>query len=162
MSTRSSRCVDRLYLLLKRKPMIQFPYILKRSKERKNKIKISLFLSLSIPYVRPLLPFLILSFLFSIIIIIIWIYDSYCLNRVHFYSKTIYFFSVQFILNERSSSHFMSSEIFVKISSLKSLMAYHLENRKNIPLVSEFDELFWVTRFLETNFTVQFVLSFKN
>ena len=113
-----------------------------KQRNKKKKKNISLSLSLSIPYVRPLLPFLILSLFFSIIIIIIWIYDSYCLNRVSFYSETIYFFSVQFILNELSSSHFLTSNIFIKILSLNSLMAYHLENRKNIMFVSEFDETF--------------------
>ena len=51
-------------------------------------------------------------------------------------------FQFNFFLNELSSSHFLPSEIFVKISSLKSLMAYHPENREIIPLVSEFDETF--------------------
>ena len=58
------------------------------------------------------------------------------------YAITIYFFSVQFILIELSSSHFMTSEIFVKISSLKSLATYHPKNRKNISIVSEFDGTF--------------------
>ena len=59
-----------------------------------------------------------------------------------FLPKTIYLFSIQFILNELSSSHFLTSEIFLKISSLESLMTYHPENRKNIPTISEFDETF--------------------
>ena len=62
--------------------------------------------------------------------------------------EIVYFFSVQFLLNELSSSHFLISEIFVKISSLKSLTTYHLENCKNIPIVSEFDETFlghWIS-----------------
>ena len=49
--------------------------------------------------------------------------------------KKIYLFSVQFI--------------FVKILSLESLATYHLENHKNIPIVSEFDETFpghWISR----------------
>ena len=54
----------------------------------------------------------------------------------------IYLFLVHFILNELSSSHFLTFEIFIKISSLKSLATYHPENPKNIPLVSEFDETF--------------------
>ena len=41
-----------------------------------------------------------------------------------------------------SSSHFLTSEIFIKISSLESLTTYHPENRKNIPTVSEFNEIF--------------------
>ena len=59
-----------------------------------------------------------------------------------FLPRKIYFFSVQFILNELSSSHFLTSDIFVKISFLKSLATYHQENRKNNPFVSEFDETF--------------------
>ena len=68
---------------------------------------------------------------------------------VRFYSEIIYFFSVQFILNELSSSHFLTSKIFIKISSFESLETYHLENRKNILNVSEFDETFmghWISR----------------
>ena len=114
-----------------------------REKRRKEKIKISPSLSLQAPSL-PKMPFLfyfiilLLLLLFSIIIIIIiiWIYDPYYLIRVCFYPETIYFFSIQFILNELSSSHFLTSEIFVKISSLKSLTTYHPENRKNIPIVS--------------------------
>ena len=63
------------------------------------------------------------------------------LIRINFCPEIIYFFSVQFILNELSSSHFPTSEIFVKISSLELLATYHLENRKNIQIVSEFDEI---------------------
>ena len=82
------------------------------------------------------------------------------LIRVRFFPEKFYFFSVQFILNELSSSHFLTSEIFVKISSLKSLMTYHLENRKNIPTVSEFDETFlghWILRD-ESNDAIHFVI----
>ena len=57
-------------------------------------------------------------------------------HLVRFFPEKIYFFSVQFILNKLSSSHFLTFEIFVKISSLKSLTTYHLENCKNIPTVS--------------------------
>ena len=56
-------------------------------------------------------------------------------------SKQI-FFSVQFILNELISSHFLTSEIFIKISSLETLTTFHLETRKTIPIVSKFDEIF--------------------
>ena len=59
---------------------------------------------------------------------------------VHFCLETIYFFSIQFILNELSSRHFLTFEIFVKISSLELLA--HLENCKNIMNVLEFDETF--------------------
>ena len=61
---------------------------------------------------------------------IIIIHGSYCFNRVRFCPETIYFFSVYFILNELSLSHFLTSEIFVQIPSLKSLTTYHSENRK--------------------------------
>ena len=61
---------------------------------------------------------------------------------VHLCPETIYFFSVQFILNELSSNNFLTSEIFIKISSLESLTTYLPENRKNIPTVSEFNETF--------------------
>ena len=44
------------------------------------------------------------------------------------------------ILNKLSSNNFLTSEIFVKISSLESLATYHPKNRKNIPTISEFDE----------------------
>ena len=43
------------------------------------------------------------------------------LIQVRFYLETIYLFSVQFILNELSSSHFLTSQIFVKISLLEYL-----------------------------------------
>ena len=59
-----------------------------------------------------------------------------------FYFKIIYLFSVQSILNELSLNHFLTFEIFIKISSLELLATYHLENRKNIPTISEFDETF--------------------
>ena len=74
--------------------------------------------------------------------------------------RTIYLFSIQFILNELSSSHFPTSETFVKISSLESLATYHPENRKNIPTVLEFDETFlshWISRD-ESNGAVRFVI----
>ena len=77
-----------------------------------------------------------------------------------FYPEIIYFFLVQFILNELSSSHFPISEIFVKISSLESLTTYHPENRKNIPTISEFDETFlghWISRD-ESNDSVRLVI----
>ena len=50
---------------------------------------------------------------------------------VRFCHKTINLFSIQFILNELSSSHFLTSDIFVKILSLESLATRHPENRKN-------------------------------
>ena len=47
-----------------------------------------------------------MPFIYLFIIIIIWIHGSYCLIRVRLYSEKIYLFSVHFILNEFSSSHF--------------------------------------------------------
>ena len=97
----------------------------------------------------PLCLFL-LTFLFFLFILFLkkfWIHGSHCamcpsLILVHFCPETIYFFSVQFSLNELSSIHFLTSDIFVKISSLKSLVTYHPKNRKNIYIVSEFDKTF--------------------
>ena len=63
-------------------------------------------------------------------------------------SKQFFFFSVQFILNELSLSHFLNFDILIKISSIESLVTYQIENRKNIPTVSEFDETFlghWIS-----------------
>ena len=106
-------------------------------------LTLSVLRSQSIPFV---LTFLFLFILFFFIFLS-WIHGSHfamcpSLIRVRFYPETIYFFSVQFILNELSSCHFLTSEIFVKILSLESLATYHPENCKNIPTVSEFDETF--------------------
>ena len=82
------------------------------------------------------------------------------LIRVRFCPETIYFFSVLFILTELSSSHFLTSEIFIKISFRESLATYDLENRKNILTVSEFNETFlghWISRD-EFNDIVRFVI----
>ena len=82
------------------------------------------------------------------------------LIRVNFYPEIIYLFSVQFNLNELSSNHFMTSEIFVKISSLESLATDHPENCKNISTVLEFDKTFlsrWISRD-EFNDVVCFVI----
>ena len=54
--------------------------------------------------------------------------------------NNLFIFSSLF-LNELNSS-VLISEIFVKISSLESLEIYHPKSRKNIPLISEFDEFF--------------------
>ena len=83
----------------------------------------------------------------SFLFILFFIHGSHCamclsLIWVRFRSETVYLFPVQFILNELSSSHFLTSEILVKISSLESLATYHPENRKNIPTVLEFDITF--------------------
>ena len=78
--------------------------------------------------------FLIFVFIFFLFIylllLLFWIHGSYCFIRVRFCPETIYFFSVHFILNELSPSHFLTSEIFIKILSPKSLVTYHPENRK--------------------------------
>ena len=82
------------------------------------------------------------------------------LIRVYFYPETIYLFSVQFIFNELSSSYFLTFEIFIKISSLESLVTYHPENRKNILNVSKFDETFlghWISRD-KSNDAIRFVI----
>ena len=85
-----------------------------------------------------------------------------CLSliRVRFYPETNYFFSIQFILNELSSSHFLTSEIFVKISFLESLTTYHPAKCKNIPTVSEFDKTFidhWIS-LDKSNDIVRFII----
>ena len=110
--------------------------------KRKNLFSIfslSLSLSLSLFYLfsRPSLPvssFLSLfDFLFFFFFFLIWIHGSHCaicpsLIQVHFCPETIYLFLVQFILNELSLSHFLTSEIFIKISSLTSLATYYPKN----------------------------------
>ena len=77
--------------------------------------------------------------------------------QIRFYPEIIYFFSVQFSLNELSSSYFLTSEIFDKISSLKLLATYHPKNRKKFRLSQNLKKFFWVTRFRETNLTAQSV-----
>ena len=114
----------------------------------KQKTLFPLSLSLSSPPSRSLPlspPFSFLSTFYPFFKI--WVHGSHCsmcpsLIRVHFYHEKIYLFSIQLILNELSSSHFLTSEIFVKISSLESLVTYHPENRKNILTILEFDENF--------------------
>ena len=86
--------------------------------------------------------FLIFCFLFFCFCLLFFFTMCASLIRIRFYPKTIYLFSVQFSLNEFSPNNFLTSEIFVKISSLESLTTYHLENRKKIPIVSEFYEIF--------------------
>ena len=118
-----------------------------REMQKKKKKYLSLILVLPLrPF--PLLPFFtfILFHFYHFFLIYFFIYFKFFMCpsfvRVRFCTKTIYLFLVHFILNELSSSHFLTSEIFVKISSLKSLTTYHPENRKNIMIVSEFDETF--------------------
>ena len=76
-----------------------------------------------------------------------------------FTPKNFIFFSVHFILNELNPNNFLTSEIFVKILSLKSLVTYHPENRKIFRLSHNSTKIFWVTRFRETNLTAQSVSS---
>ena len=64
------------------------------------------------------------------------------LLRSIFAPKKFISFLIKFILNELSSTNFLTSEIFVKISSLKSLMTHHPENSKKNSTVLEFDENF--------------------
>ena len=99
----------------------------------------ALSLSPCSPSVPSELPFLLLLLL---LLLLFWILGSYGFIRVCFYSETIYFFSVHFILNELSASHFLTSEIFVKILSLKSLTTYYLENRKIFRLSQNLTKLF--------------------
>ena len=80
------------------------------------------------------------------------------LIRVRFYPEIIYFFSVQFILNELNLNNFLTSEIFVKISSLESLATYHPENRKKFRLSQNWTKIFRVTRRDEFNGAVRFVI----
>ena len=69
---------------------------------------------------------------------------SMCLSliQVRFCPETIYLFSIQFILNELNSRDFLTFEIFVKISSLKSLATYPSKTHKKILIVSKFNEIF--------------------
>ena len=112
-------------------------------------LTLCLFSRLSSPsflYFPSLFFFLFFSFLY-LFLFLFWTHGSHCtmcpsLIQVRFYLETIYFFSVQFILTELISINFLTSEIFVKISSLKSLATYHSENHKNIPIVSDLTKLF--------------------
>ena len=101
--------------------------------------------------------FLLLVFL----LLLFWKHGTYCFIQVSFYPETIYFFSVHFILNELSPSHFLTFDIFVKILSMKSLATYHPENRKIFRLSHNSMKFFWVTRFRKTNLTSQSVSSFE-
>ena len=117
----------------------------KEAKRRKNKNKILSFSPRS-PSVPSDLPFIFL-FLIYYYYYYFWIHGSYCFFRVRFYPVTICFVSVHFILNELSPSHFLTFEIFVKISSLKSLATYYPENRKIFRLSQNSTKLLWVIRF---------------
>ena len=105
----------------------------KRRKEKNFSLSLlSLFLPLS--FFLFFFLFLLTFYSFSSLFFILNMCPS--LIRVRFNPETIYFFSVQFIINELNLSHFLTSKIFV------SLVIYHPENRKNILTVSEFNETF--------------------
>ena len=132
-----------------------------KEKRRKRKIKKNLFSLLCSP--SPSLSetnfFFFFLYSYFIIIIFIWIDSSYYFIWVRFCLEIFYIFSIHFILNELSPCHFLISEIFVKISSLKSLATYHPENSKIFRRSQNLSKLFWVTRFCETNSTTQSVSS---
>ena len=136
---------------------------LKEKQKNKNKNKISHSNVLPLPsffllfffYFR----FYLLFFYYYYFYIIIRIHGSYCLIQIHFCLEIIYFFSVQFILNELSSSHFLTFEIFVKISSLKSLTTYPQKIVKILCLSQNSTKLFSVTRFHEMDLAAQSVSS---
>ena len=136
-----------------------------REKRREGKNKTNSLTSRSNSHVRlhlmDIFRFFILFIIIIIILLLLYYYLTTWLILPHLVSflprKKIYLFSFHFILNELSSSHFLSSEIFVKSSSLKSLTVYHSENRKIFRLSLNSTKLFWVTKFHETNLTAQSV-----
>ena len=116
-------------------------------REKEELSFLSLFLTLSL--FRFLLCFFFLScsfplfFYFPLLSLICGPHGATCTlrSRFRFYLKTIYFFSVQFILIELGPNHFLTFEIFVKISSLKSLTPPPIKFVK-IQTISKFDEPF--------------------
>ena len=125
-----------------------------RKKRREEKKKLS-----HLTHLLPSSPSHLAFIHLLLLLLLFWKHGSYFFIRVCFWLETIYFFLVHFILNELSPRHFLTSEIFIKISSLKSLTAYHSENRKIFCLSHNSMKLFGVTRFRETNLTVQSVSS---
>ena len=120
-------------------------------REKQKKKKISPFLSSRSNSLRnPLCRFVFILFLFF----------AMCPSG-SFYPETIYLFYVQFILNELSSIHFLTSKIFVKISSLESWRLISQKLVKKFQLFQNSTKFFWVTRFRETNLTAQFISSFE-
>ena len=79
-----------------------------------------------------------------IIIIIIIILNTWfiLLYSGPFLPRNNLFLFSSLYLNELSPNHFLTSEIFVKISSLKSLATYHPENRKIFRLSQNLTKLF--------------------
>ena len=133
----------------------------KKRREEKIKIKISLHCHAHLPSFG-YFSFLSFLFIYLLLLLLLYCYLNTRLILSHsdpFLPQKIYLFSVHFILNELSSSHFLTSEIFVKISSLKSLTAYHPKNRKIFHLSQNSTKLFWVTKFREMNLTAQSVSS---
>ena len=121
----------------------------KKGKEEKIKNKnLSLMRSLSLSIRTNAFLLFYFRFIFSLLLLLLlllllfWIHGSYCFIWVRFCPETIYFFSIHFILNELSPSHFPTSEIFVKILSLKSLTAYDSENHKIFRLSQNSTKLF--------------------
>ena len=117
-----------------------------KEKQRNKKNKISLSNVLHLPSFFLLFFFYFHFYLFIILFyfyIIIRIHGSYCLIQIHFCPEIIYFFSVQFILNELSSNNFLTFEIFIKISSLKSLTTYPQKIVKIFCLSQNSTKLFW-------------------
>ena len=115
----------------------------KETKIRKNK-NISPLRSLPLSVFTFLFGFFgfYLLLLLLLLLLLFWIHSLYCFIRVRFCPETIYLFSIHFILNELSSSHFPTSEIFIKISSLKLLTTYHPENLKIFRLSQNSTKLF--------------------
>ena len=128
-------------------------------REKLKLLSLEIFFPLMHTSPSPPLIFFLLTFLFFFFFsfypffLNFWIHgshDAMCPSLIRFRLclEIIYCFSVQFILNELSLSHFLTSKIFVKTSSLESLVTYNPENRKNISTVSEFDETFlghWIS-----------------
>ena len=130
-----------------------------RKKRREEKYKNLPPPSLSIHVVIPLFvcPFFI--FIFFLLLLLFGYIAYITLFESVSAPNFFYFFSIQFILIELNSNHFLTFEIFVKISSLKSLATNHPEIRKIFRLSQNSTKHFWVTRFRETNLTMEFVSS---
>ena len=126
-------------------------------KRRKKKKKTSLHAIHALPVRPSLFDFYVIFFKFFslIIIIIIWInnFSGLFLSR-----KNLFLFSSLYFKLNFKSSHFLNSEIFIKISPFKSLTIYHLEIRKIFLLSHISDEL--KSHLFLVHFSVCF--SFKN
>ena len=113
----------------------------KETKKEIKKIKSSQPLSLHLHALCSDLPFILYYYYYYY-----YYYFGYLIHIASFGSVSVskFFISFQFtfILNELSPSHFLTSGIFVKISSLKSLTVYHPENRKLFRLSQNSTKLF--------------------